>query len=289
MNIFESMLQGKNRKLTGAQQRILTYIFDNFDEAVFLNASKIAKKAEVSESSVIRLAQALEFEGYPAMQRELQRHYYYRLSTVNRLVKTEKVMGDEQDIFVKVMQEDIHNLTETLRGISKETFNQAVSEIWSARRVFILGVKEAHAPALVLANSLKRFMKSVNLLVPRDGDVWDDVFGIESKDLIIGISFPRYARLTVEILKYADECGARVGAITDSLVSPLAAYADWVLPAKCKMESFFITFTSTMSVINSLITALSLKNTRNTMRTMKDLELLWQEKRVYYSRPQTDF
>jgi DNA-binding MurR/RpiR family transcriptional regulator len=286
MYVFESILRRKNRKLTRAQERILAYIFDNFDEAVFLNASKIAKKAEVSESSVVRLAQTLEFDGYPAMQRELQRHYYYRLSTVNRLVKTEKVMSDE-DVFVKVIQEDIHNLTETLKSISKETFNQAVSDIWSARRVFILGVKEAHAPALVLANSLKRFLKDINLLVPRYGDVWDDVSDIENEDLVIGISFPRYARLTVEILKYADERGSRVGAITDSLVSPLAAYADWVLPAKCKMESFFITFTSTMSVINSLITALSLKNTKNTMRKMEELELLWKEKRIYYSRPRT--
>ena len=286
MDIFESMLLGKNRKLTAAQQRILSYIFDNFDEAVFLNASKIAKKAEVSESSVIRLAQTLEFDGYPAMQRELQRHYYYRLSTVNRLVQAEKVMTEE-DIFVKVIQEDIHNLTETLRSISTETFNQAVSDIWSARRVFILGVKEAHAPALVLANSLKRFLKGINLLVPKYGDVWDDIFDIDSKDLIIGISFPRYARLTVEILQYADERGSRVGAITDSLVSPLAVYADWVLPAKCKMESFFITFTSTMSVINSLITALSLKNTKNTVGKMEELEQLWKEKRVYFSRPRT--
>lgn len=288
MNIFESVLREKSRKLTRAQQRILRYIFDNFDEAVFLNASRIAQKAGVSESSVVRLAQALEFEGYPAMQRELQRHYYYRLSTVNRLVQTEKLMGDDQDVFVKVMQEDIKNLTETLKGISKETFDQAVADIWSAHRVFILGVKDTHAPALVLANSLKRFMKGVDLLVPKFGDVWDDVFHIGSNDLIVGISFPRYARLTAEILQYASERGARVGAITDSLVSPIAGYADWVLPAKCRMESFFITFTSVMSIISALITALSLKNTKQTMKTMKELELLWKEKRIYYSRPRIE-
>jgi DNA-binding MurR/RpiR family transcriptional regulator len=127
-------------------------------------------------------------------------------------------------------------------------------------------------------------MKGVNLLVPKFGDVWDDVFDMESKDLIIGISFPRYARLTVEVLKYASEHGARVGAITDSLVSPLAGYADWVLPAKCRMESFFITYTSAMSIISGLITALSLKNTKQTMKTMQKLELLWKEKSIYYSR-----
>lgn len=285
MEIFESILKGKNRNLTKTQQRILTYMMDNFDETIFLNASKIAQKTEVSESSVIRLAQALGFDGYPSMQRELQRHSYYRLSMVNRLAEVVKKTRDEQDIFVKVMQEDISNLTETLKDISIETFNKAVSEIWSARHVYVLGIREEYAPALVLANSLKCFMKTVKLLEPKYGDIWDDVFGIEKGDLIIGIGFPRYVRLTVDILKYANERGAKVGIITDSLVSPLTQHADWVLPAKCKMESFYITFISAMSIINALITALSLKNTEKNTEVMKERELLWKQKKFYYHRP----
>lgn len=285
MEIFESILKGKNRNLTKTQQRILTYMMDNFDETIFLNASKIAQKTEVSESSVIRLAQALGFDGYPSMQRELQRHSYYRLSMVNRLAEVVKKTRDEQDIFVKVMQEDISNLTETLKDISIETFNKAVSEIWSARHVYVLGIREEYAPALVLANSLKCFMKTVKLLEPKCGDIWDDVFGIEKGDLIIGIGFPRYVRLTVDILKYANERGAKVGIITDSLVSPLTQHADWVLPAKCEMESFYITFISAMSIIKALITALSLKITEENAEVMKERELLWKQKKLYYHRP----
>lgn len=284
MTVFESLLRRTNQTLTKAQQRIFSYIVDHYDEAIFLNASQIAKKAKVSEASVVRLAQALEFDGYPAMQRELQQHFYYRLSTVNRLVETEKVARHDGEVFVKVMQEDINNLTETLRDISSKTFNQAVSDIWSAPRVFILGVKEEYAPALVLANTLKCFMMNIHLLDPKCGDIWDDVFDIESDDLVIGISFPRYARLTVEILQYVHERGTKVGAITDSLVSPLAEFADWVLPAKCKLGSFFITFTSAMSLINSLITALSIKDTRKTISILEQRELLWKEKQIYHSR-----
>jgi len=259
---------------------------DNFDETIFLNASKIAQKTEVSESSVIRLAQALGFDGYPAMQRKLQGHSYYRLNTVNRLTKVEIETRNEQEIFVKSMQEDIANLTETLRNISIETFENAVSEIWSAKKVYILGVREEYAPALVLANSLKCFMNTIKLLEPKYGDIWDDVFGIEKGDLIIGIGFPRYARLTVDILRYANKRGARVGAITDSLVSPLTQYTDWVLPAKCNMESFYITFISAMSIINSLISALSLKITEENAAVLKDRELLWKQMQIYYQRPE---
>lgn len=284
MEIFESILKEKNRNLTNTQRRILTYIMDNFTDAIFLNASKIALEVGVSEPSVTRLAQTLGFEGYPAMQRELQKYSHYRLSTVDRLTKTIKDTEDKEDIFIKVMREDIYNLTETLKGISRKTFNKAVSEIWSAHRVYIIGVKEAYAPAMVLANSLKYFMNGIILLQPMSGKVWDDVFDIGSSDLIIGISFPRYSSLTVEILEYAHEHGVQVGAITDSLISPIAQYAEWTLIARCKLEAFIETFTSTMSVINALIMALSIKDTDETMRIMKERERLWKEKRIYYRR-----
>ena len=144
MKIFESILREKNRKLTRAQQRILRYIFDNFDEAVFLNASKVAKKADVSESSVIRLAQTLEFDGYPAMQRELQRHYYYRLSTVNRLVETEKVMRDDQDVFVKVWK-NIDKFREDaalFTWIYRIATNESLNFLNKKKRRFMLPIRD---------------------------------------------------------------------------------------------------------------------------------------------------
>lgn len=287
MEVFESLLKGKREQLTKAQLRILTYIMENYDEAIFLNASKIGKKASVSESSVIRLSQTLGFEGFPALQRKLQEHFNYRVSTVNRLNQAVKDAQDTESVFVKTMQEDIHNLRETLRGISKETFEQAVSDMWSAQRIFIVGFKEAHAPALVLANSIGYFKEGVFLIEPKVGQIWDSIFDLGSDDLMIGISFPRYTRLTVEILEYSQKRGANVGAITDSLISPLAAYANWTIEAKCRLESFIESFTSTMSVINALITALSLKDSKKTMQIMKEREQIWKEKRVYYSRKKT--
>lgn len=284
MDIFESLLKGKSRNLTKTQNRVLTYIMDNFEDAIFLNASKIAKESEASEPTVTRLAQALGFDGYPQLQRELQRHSQYRLSMANRLTQSVKEAKDTKNMFVKTMQEDIQNISETLKGLSSETFNRAVSEIWSAHRVYILGVKQAHALAMALAISLSHFMKNIVLLQPNIGSVWDDAFDIERDDLIIGISFPRYTKHTVEILKYVHERGAKVGAITDSLVSPLADSADWVLPAKCQLESLIETYTSAMSVINALVATLSIKDTKKTEQILKQREQLWTQTRYYYKR-----
>ena len=284
MDILESLLKGKTEKLTKAQLRILNYIIENFDEAIFLNASKIGKKASVSESSVIRLAQALGFNGYPAMQRKLQKHYNYRVTTVNRLDKTVKDTEDPDYIFVKTIQEDINNLNETLRGISKDTFEQAITDMWSAQRIFIAGLKDAHAPASVLANSIGLFKKGVFLIEPKVGQIWDTIFDIGPDDLMIGISLPRYTRLTVEILEFSFNQGAKVGAITDSLLSPLASYASWLFEAKCRTDSFIESFTSTMSIVNALITGLGIKDLNKTTQIMKQREKIWKEKSVYYSR-----
>ncbi len=284
MDNFETLIRKKRANLTKAQLRILTYILDNIEEAIFLNASKLGKKVSVSESSVIRLSQSLGFEGYPAMQRKLQEHFNYRVSTLGRLNQTLTEFKDTESVFVKSIQDDIDNLNETLRGISKDTFEYAVSEMWKAQRIFIMGFKQAHAPALVLASTISYFKDRVYLIDPRVGHVWDQIYGVGKNDLVIGLSFPRYARFTVEVIEYAKQHDANVGVITDSLVSPLAAYADWLIEAKCKSESLFESYTSSMSIVNALITGLSLKDPKETMRQMADREKLWREKRVYFSR-----
>jgi DNA-binding MurR/RpiR family transcriptional regulator len=284
MESFETLIRKKRAQLTKAHLRILTYILDNIEEAIFLNASKLGKKVSVSESSVIRLSQSLGFEGYPAMQRKLQEHFNYRVSTISRLNQTLTDFKDTESVFVKSIQDDIDNLNETLRSISKEAFEQAVSDMWSAQRIFIVGFKQAHAPALVLASSIGYFKEGVYLIEPKVGHIWDSIYGIGNKDLVIGISFPRYARLTVEVLEYAKKHNANVGVITDSLISPLAAYANWLIEAKCKSESLFESYTSSMSIVNALITALSLKDPKGTMQKMEAREKLWREKRIYYSR-----
>jgi DNA-binding MurR/RpiR family transcriptional regulator len=284
MENFETLIRNKRAQLTKAQLRILTYILDNIEEAIFLNATKLGKKVSVSESSVIRLSQSLGFEGYPAMQRKLQEHFNYRVSTISRLNQTLTDLKDAESVFVKSIQDDINNLNETLRRISKETFEQAVDDMWSAERIFIIGFKQAHAPALVLASSIGYFKEGVHLIESKAGYIWDSFYGIGNKDLVIGISFPRYTRLTIEVLEYAKKHNANVGAITDSLVSPLAAYANWLIEAKCKSESLFESYTTSMSIVNALITALSMKDPKGTLRIMDAREKLWREKRMYYSR-----
>ena len=280
---LQELLVHKRMRLTPAQNRIMRYIVDNYEEAIFLTASQLAQRAKVSEATVVRLAQALGFDGYPGMQRKFREGLRDRLSTVTRLEHTVDRVREKGDVFVKVLQEDMQNLSNTLRDLPIEIFKQAVTELLGAKRILVVGLRGAHAPALTLATYLRFLGKEAHLLIPGHGELWDILQGLGKKDLVVGISFPRYTRFTVEILEHARRHGARVGAITDSPLSPLARHAHWILTAHCELDSFIESFTATTSVVNALLTAISIQNPEKTLRILREREALWEDKGVYVS------
>ena len=280
---LQELLVDNKVRLTPAQRRIMQYIVDHYDEAIFLTASQLARKAGVSEATVVRLAQALGFDGYPGMQRKFRQGLQDRLSTVTRLEHTVDHVGKTGDVVVKVLQEDIHNLSQTLKNISLDIFERAVADLQSAKRIYVVGLRGAHAPALTLATYLRFLGKEAHLLVPGHGEMWDIVQGLGRSDLVVGISFPRYTQVTLEVLQHARKKRARVGAITDSPLSPLARHAHWVLTATCRLDSYIESFTAATSLINALLTAMSIREPEKTLRILRQREALWEEKEVYLS------
>ena len=280
---FDLLLSAQKNRLTGAQQRALKYITENQEDAVFLTASSLSRRINVSEATIVRLAQALGFRGFREMQRTLRDNFQNRLSTDARLEQTVKHAKTDEDILVKVVQEDIRNLTQTLEAIPIDTFHQAVTEMATSRRIFVVGLKGSHSTALILARYLGFLREGICLLTPGYGDIWDSFHEVGAKDLVVGISFPRYTRLTVETLAYANEQGARVGAITDSRLSPLADHAHWMLPVRHQMDSFIESYTAAVSLINALLTALSIRNPGETLTALKKRETLWKGKNIYWA------
>ena len=282
---FQELLVDNRVRLTPSQRRIMQYIVDNYEEAIFLTASQLAHSVGVSEATVVRLAQALGFDGYPGMQSKFREGLQNRLSTVTRLEHTVDHVGQVGDVVMKVLQEDIQNLSQTLRNLPIEVFEQAVTDIEKAKRIFVVGLRGAHAPALTLATYLRFLGKQAQLLMPGHGELWDILQGLQKTDLVIGISLPRYTSVTVEVLEHARRQRARVGAITDSPLSPLARHAHWVLTARCRLDSFIESFTAATSLINALLTAMSIQKPGKTLRILREREALWEEKGVYTSDP----
>jgi DNA-binding MurR/RpiR family transcriptional regulator len=263
----------------------MQYIVDHYEEAIFLTASKLAQRARVSEATVVRLAQALGFDGYPGMQKKFREGFKDRLSTVTRLEHTVDQVHQMGDVVVKVLQEDIQNLSQTLRNLPTEAFERAVADMQTAKRILVVGLRGAHAPALTLATYLRFLGKQAQLLIPGHGELWDILQGLAKTDLVVGISFPRYTRATLEIMEHARRQKARVGAITDSPLSPLTQHAHWVLTAQCQLDSFIESFTAATSLVNALLTAMSIQDPKKTLRILREREVLWEEKGVYLSNP----
>jgi DNA-binding MurR/RpiR family transcriptional regulator len=278
---FQELLVDNRVRLTPAQRRIMQYLIEHYEEAVFLTASQLAENVGVSEATVVRLAQALGFDGYPGMQRKFRQGLQDRLSTVTRLEHTVDHARQTGDVVVRVLKEDIHNLSQTLKNISLDIFERAVADLQSAKRIFVVGLRGAHAPALTLATYLRFLGKQAYLLVPGHGEMWDIVQGLGRSDLVVGISFPRYTQITLEVLQHARKKRAKVGAITDSPLSPLARHAHWVLIAACQLDSYIESFTAATSLINALLTAMSIQDPGKTLCILREREALWEEKGVY--------
>ena len=280
---IQELLVDNRVRLTPSQRRIMQYIVDNYEEAIFLTASQLAQSVGVSEATVVRLAQALGFDGYPGMQKKFRQGLRDRLSTVTRLEHTVDHVQQMGDVVVKVLQEDIQNLSQTLRDLPLEIFERAVADMQSAKRILVIGLRGAHAPALTLSTYLRFLGKQAQLLVPGHGVLWDTLQGLGKSDLVVGISFPRYTTLTLEVLEHARKKRARVGVITDTPLSPLARHAHWVLTAHCQLDSFIESFTAATSLVNALLTAMSIQSPGKTLRILREREALWEEKGVYTS------
>jgi len=280
MSGFNDLVSKKLPNPTPSQRRVIEYIIDQYDEVIFLPASRVAVNAGVSEATLVRVAQYLGFSGYPEMQRMLRKGLQERLSTISRLEKTIEHVENEGDVLTMVIQEDINNLKETLRDIPVEDFSLVVDKIVYARKIYVIGLLQAHAPALVLASALRSLREDVYLLDGRLDD-WDIIAGVNSEDLVIGISIPRYTRLTIEIVEYAHKNNANTVAITDSALSPLSNYVECFLPVKRRLNSYIESFTAALSLVNAIVTAVSLKNPQETLKVLKKREALWKEKELF--------
>ncbi len=263
------------------QKLIANFILESYDKAAFMTACKLGKTVNVSESTVVRFAAELGYDGYPSMQKALQEMIRNKLTAIQRIEVSNDRIGD-QDIMSMVMQSDIEKIRITLEETDRESFNQAVDMIIAAKRIYILGVRSASA----LANFMGFYFNYIfdNVLrvdTTSISEVFEQVMRIGPGDVFIGLSFPRYSKRTVQAMQYAKSQGANVIAITDSAVSPLANIADISLLAKSDMASFVDSLVAPLSLVNALIVAVSRKKSDQLESTFGKLEQIWSEYEVY--------
>jgi DNA-binding MurR/RpiR family transcriptional regulator len=276
-NDILTMIQDNMSNFSKGQKLIANFILNSYDKAAFMTASKLGRTVNVSESTVVRFAAELGFDGYPSMQKTLQEMIRNKLTSIQRIEVSKDRIGD-QDIMSMVMQSDIEKIRMTLEDTDRASFNEAVLRIAQANRVFVLGVRSAGSLADFLSFYFRfMFENVVKIDTNAMSEVFEQVMHVKKGDVFIGLSFPRYSRRTVKAMKYAKDRGATVIAITDSKASPLTQLADVSLLAKSDMASFVDSLVAPLSLVNALIVAVSRMKSEQLERTLGDLEQVWSE------------
>ena len=279
-------IQENMTSFSKGQKLIANYILQSYDKAAFMTASKLGKTVNVSESTVVRFAAELGFDGYPSMQKTLQEMIRNKLTAIQRVEVSKERIGN-QDVMTMVMQSDIEKIRMTLDETDQVSFNQAVAAIANAKRIYVLGVRSAS----VLANFISfyfRFMfdNLVSVDTSSISEVFEQIVHISADDVFIGLSFPRYSKRTIKAMQYAKDQGAKVVAITDSKVSPLTKIADVSLLAKSDMASFVDSLVAPLSLVTPLIVAISREKAVHLESSLNRLESIWEEYDVYEKQGQ---
>jgi DNA-binding MurR/RpiR family transcriptional regulator len=279
-----AILQEKYSDFSKGQRRIAQYITDSYDKAAFMTANRLGKTVGVSESTVVRFAVDLGFDGYPSMQKAMQEMVLNRLTSVQRLEVANDRIGD-QDVVSMVLQADMEKLRQTSEDVDRGEFQAAVQAILDARRVYIVGVRSVAPLAEFLAYYLNYMFNNVRAVTASGtGEMFEQIVGVEREDVVIAFSFPRYSSATLKAAQYCRSTGANVIAITDKRGSPLAQSADHVICAKSDMVSLVDSLVAPLSVVNALIVAVAAKRENELRRTFDALERIWDQYHVYEKR-----
>lgn len=276
-----STIQKKFPSCSKGQKRIGTYILEHYDKAAFMTAGKLGETAQVSESTVVRFATCMGYDGYPDMQAALQDIVRTRLTSVQRLeVANNQLAG--QDVVSMVLQSDINALRLTDEALSRDQLNAAVAALIRARSVYIIGVRSSSNIASFLNFYLRTMLDDVRFVHSSAAtEMLEQMRHLDERDICIGISLPRYSGRTVKLMRYAKDRGCKLVAITDSQHAPVARLCDHVLIAKSDMLSLVDSLVAPLSVVNALVVAVSQQLGKELSQSMHDLEQIWAEYAEY--------
>ena len=263
------------------QKRIASFILENYDKAAFITASKLGKLVGVSESTVVRFASELGYDGYPSMQRALQEMIRSRLTSTQRIQAAGNIFSG-QDVLSAVIHSDMDKLRMMMDEADRGEFDRVVDKIMGARHIYILGVRSSTYVAGYLNFYMHLLFENVTLVQSNAaGEIFEQLFRIGPEDVMIAISFPRYSQVTMNTVKFARDRGAAIVAITDNANSPVFQLADAALMAPCEMISFVDSMVAPLSLVNALLIAIGYRMGTNVAQTFGTLENIWNEYGVF--------
>ena len=274
-------LEDGYKKFSKGQKKLADFIREDYDKAAFLTAAKMGEEVGVSESTVVRFAMALGYEGYPEFQKALGELVRTKLNSIQRMEVTYGRIS-QGEILSTVLQSDIDKIKLTMNGIDHEAFEMAVDTLLGARKIYVIGIRSCAPLASFLSFYLNLICENVVAVhTNSSSEIFEQLIRIGEKDVVIGISFPRYSMRTLKALEFASSRKAKVITLTDSVHSPMTLYSSCNLIARSDMASIVDSLVAPLSVVNALVVALCMKKQKEVITTLETLEDIWDEFQVY--------
>ena len=273
------LIQRNFHKCSKAQKLIAQYIYNNYEKAAFMTAATLGEALNISESTVVRFASFLDYSGYREMQRDLHELVKTKLTTVQR-INLEGQHINEQSL-VKVMERDMDNIRKSIDELDYQKFQKAIDIIMKSRNIFVIGLRSSSFISGYLHFYLSFLFENVRLVTSGPNDIFEQLVKITKDDVIIGISYPRYSKKTLEALDYAKDKGSSIISITDSEISPAAQLSNVNLIAISDMASFVDSLVAPMSLVNAFIIALGNEKKEDLTKYFEGLENVWKKYNVY--------
>lgn len=268
-------------KMSKGQKAISAFIYDHYDQAVFMTAARLGETVGVSESTVVRYAMFIGYNGYPEFQRDLEEWVQNKINSVQK-IGAKYGKSTQSEILTSVLQADIEKLQDTIQKLDPVAFETAVDIILEAKTVYVMGVRSCEPLAEFLNFYLNMIRGSVVLLKTTSiSETFEQMIRIDGQDAMIGISFPRYSMRTLKAMEFANDRNAKVITVTDSVHSPMNLYSSCNLLARSDMVSIVDSLVAPLSVINALVVAMCLKRPEEVKSSLKDLEEAWNNYQVY--------
>lgn len=270
--------------LSKSQKKIALYILSHYEKAPRMAAVELAKAVGVSEATVVRFANSLGYEGYPDFRKKLQEDVNSKLTTLDRIelsVNDDKKNHSENKYVRKVLRRDIHSIVNTIDTLDDPAFEKSVKCIANARRVFILGFRTSTMLADYLAYYLNLLVEDVRVITNGTSNFYEQLIKANENDVVIAVSFPRYAQRTIEAADFLKQRGTKIITITDTLEAPINQNADHTLLAKNSVYSFVDSLVAPMCLINALVIAVGAQSLDETKKTFSELEGIWKAQDVY--------
>lgn len=268
-------------RMSKGQKAISAFIYDHYDQAVFMTAAKLGETVGVSESTVVRYATYIGYSGYPEFQRDLEDWVQNKINSVQK-IGAKYGKSTQSEILSSVLQSDIEKLQDTIHNLDPVAFETAVDIILEAKTVYVMGVRSCEPLADFLHFYLNMIRGNVVLLKTTSvSETFEQMIRIDEKDAMVGISFPRYSMRTLKAMEFANDRNAKVITITDSVHSPMNLYSSCNLLARSDMVSIVDSLVAPLSVINALVVAMCLKRPEEVKKNLNNLEEAWNNYQVY--------